>query len=178
MGRLFGRRPDLTQAIAPAVQGHLTPGERVLAAVHVQRPGTTSAGTSAAVSGAVSGSVDLPPSFAGEEYDADGSWARTLTSMGVEPGIAGRAVWLTLVLTTTRLLLLRRSRLTGRLRELAGSWSLRDVERLDVPRRGNALTIHGGTTALELELPQAHRFLPDVYRELPSRFQEARSALD
>lgn len=126
-----------------------------------------------ATSGAVGATVGNAFSFS---RDDPGPWLRVTGEFGIEPGIARRAVWLTIVLTNERLLLVRRSRLTKGLREVAGAWSLREIERIEVPRNGNSLTIHKPDAALRLELPHLHKFLPDVYRELPARFAEARDA--
>ncbi|HLV58307.1 MAG TPA: hypothetical protein VKY81_05480 [Natronosporangium sp.] len=82
---------------------------------------------------------------------------------------------LAVALTPSRLLLVRRSRLTRRPREVVAAWPVLEVDRVEVPRNGSTLTIHRAGAALSLEPPQAHRSLPDVYRDLPERLARAQA---
>jgi hypothetical protein len=173
MGRLMGRRPDPTLAIARAARRHLGPGEHVLAAIYAQRPGTLRAGLSGGASGAVGATAGLPPRLPDDEDQ--GPWLRDAAQIGLDDAMARRTIWLAIALTQSRLLLLRRSRLTRRPREVIAVWPLRDVDRIDVPRNGSVLTIHRAGAALRLDLPQAHRFLPEVYRDLPTRLAHAQA---
>ena len=50
-----------------------------------------------------------------------------------------------------------------------------DVDRIVVPRGSSTLRIVRGETELLLELPLAHKFLPEVYRELPAILDRARA---
>lgn len=173
MGRLMGRRPDPTPHVARAARRLLAPGEPVLAAVHVARPGTGQAELLAGASGAVRGAIQstLPPRIQGD--DGFDEWLRQATGFGLAPDIARKAIHLTVVLTPGRVLLVRRSSLTRRPKEVIAAWSVLDIDRIEVPRNGNRLTLHRDGASLTLELPQAHRFLPDVYRDLPARLARA-----
>lgn len=167
MGRLMGRRPDETERIARRAAQFLDVNERVIAGVYLQRPGTTEAqlegGSSAAVTAAVGVTAYTIPGD-----DGPREWVQRLESFGVDPGVARRAIRIALVLTDSRLLLLRRgSTLTWRLPEVVAAWSLSDVDEVRVPRNGSTLVLVAGGRELVLELPQAHKFLPQVYRDLP-----------
>ena len=70
MGRIFGRRPDRTAAIARGVKDILAPGEVVVAGVDVQTPGTLGAAMQGGASGAVAGAVGVPMTFS-DASDAD-----------------------------------------------------------------------------------------------------------
>lgn len=174
MARLMGRRPDPTPRMARAARRHLPHGETVLAGVQVQRPGTLQA----ALAGGVSGATGTTPGLLPRLTDDDRSWVRAAAEFGIDPPLAQRAIYLALVLTPSRLLLLRRSRLTRRVREPLAVWPVADVDRIEVPRGGGTLTIHRAGAALRLELPLAHRFLPEVYRELPALLARAQAATE
>ncbi len=174
MGRILGRRPDRTTAIARAVEGRLEVGERVIAGVDVQSPGTIGAGIAGGAGGAVAGALDTGPTVSRGGSAPHDRWMREATAIDIDGRAASRAVWMIMVLTTRRLVLIRRSRLTRRPREILAAWHLDDVDALRVPRGGSSITIAVGGVSLRLELPTAHRFLPDVYRELPRLFEEAR----
>lgn len=168
------RRRDPTPAITRAVRDHLSPGEEVVAGVHVQMPGTNSAAMTGAVSGAVGATVDLPPSLGDSDDEGVRRWRGAAVAMGVDPEAVSRMIWSALALTTSRLLVLRRSRLTRRVVGVAAAWPVGEIE-VTVPRQGSTLTIHRGEMTLPFELPNAHKFLPDVYRELPQRLAEVRA---
>lgn len=176
MGRFFGRRPDPTPAVRRALRRRfLDPGEEVLAGVHVQRPGTRmaqlSVGTSAGLGSAVaSDSVTLPRGGRREWEAAEPRLE------GIDPAAAARTIWATLALTTSRLLLVRNSWVTRRPRQVLASWRLGDIDRIVVPRGGRSLSIVRRGEEVRFELPLDHRFLPDVYRELPALFDRARAA--
>ena len=179
MGRFIGRRPDETPRIARRVATHLNPGEQVLAGIYLQRPGTRSAamggGSSAAVTGAIGGHAF---GVAGED-DHDrrrlGSWIEQCAALGVDEPAAKRTIYAALVVTDARALVVRRSSLTRRLGELVLASPI-DAAAVEVPRGGSELTLLVGGSPLRFELPQEHRFLPDVYRELPRLVADARAA--
>lgn len=177
MARLAGRRPDRTGSIARRLRSRLGPGEEVLAGVDTLTPGSVAAGMAGATGGAHAAAVGSPvtPTDAGSEQHR--TWMRQADRVGIDPELARRAVGVHLVLTSARLLLVRRSRLTGRPREILTGWPLDVIEAIDVPRRGQSVTITVDGEKLRLELPTAHKFLPDVYRELPDRWAAARDEL-
>ncbi len=167
MGRFFGRRPDRTPAISRAVRDHLEPGEEVLAGVDVQVPGTNSAALQGGVSGATGAAAGgVPPSFAGDGTQHAG-WVADATSMDIDPAVATTLVWAALALTSSRLVLLRRSRLTRRVAGLVAAWPIGEIDRIEVPRQGRRLTVHRGDRALTFEIALEHKFRPAVYNELP-----------
>lgn len=169
MGRLFGKRPDPTAGVSKGVRKYLAPEETVVAGVYLQRPGTATASLQGGASGAVGATVDLPPSVPRDLDPQTRDWFIQANELGIEMALAKRAVWLSVALTGSRLLLARRSRLTRRHRELIGKWPIEQVERIEVPRNGSTVAIHmRDGNELTLELPQAHRFLPQVYRDLPA----------
>ncbi len=174
MGRLMGRRPDPTRSVSRAVRRLLVPGEPVLAAVHVQRPGVFRASLLAGASGAIRGAIGS--TLAPRVPDDDGAreaWLTEAKEFGLARDIAEKSAYLTVVLTPGRVLLMRRSPLTLRPKEVIAAWSVLDIERIEVPRNGSRLILHKADTSLAFELPQAHKFLPDVYRELPARLAAA-----
>src|SRR5690606_34654610 len=124
LGRLMGKRPDRTDAIGRAIRRHLNDDERVLAAVDVQRPGTMEAAQSAGVDGALVGAVDAPFSVTDLPDPMSGPWGRQTAELGIEDRVSKRAIWLHLVVTTSRVLLVRRSRLTRRPREVVAAWPI------------------------------------------------------
>lgn len=169
MGRLWGTRPDPTARIARAVRRLLEADEPVLAGIDVQSPGAGTAGL-AGQSAAIGPAIGAPTTVefsGGEEEHAE--WLREAGAMGIDPVTAGRSVWMHLVLTESRLVLVRRSRLTRRPVDVVGAWPVADVSRVEVPRNGSTVTVHRGEDRLRLELALAHKFLPDVYRDLPAR---------
>lgn len=155
MGRLVGMRPDRTAAIARALRALLQQGENVLAAVEVQSPGA----------GVQEESTGLQRKRA--------LWREQVIALGIDSRYGERPAWLYLALTDRRVILAQRSRLTGSVRELLGAWPLQQLTALEVPRSGTTATLGFGERELRLELPQAHRFLPEVYRELPARWAAA-----
>ena len=147
----------------------------MLAGVQVQRPGTLQA----ALAGGVSGATGTTPGLLPRLTDDDRSWVRAAAEFGIDPALAQRAIYLALVLTPSRLLLLRRSRLTRRVREPLAVRPVADVDRIEVPRGGrhpHDPPRRGG--AAGLELPLAHRFLPEVHRELPALLARAQAATE
>lgn len=177
MGRLIGKRPDDTRLIAKRIAEHLEPGEHVLAGVQLQRPGTFTAELEAGVSGAVNANFDLPPNFRDADPAMEEAWREQTATARVDAETAKRAIWVYLVLTSSRLLLVRRSRLLRwRPREVIAAWPLEEIERIEVPRNGDRVTVHHGVAgSLDFELPQAHKFLPQVYRDLPSILEKNRA---
>ncbi len=175
MGRIFGRRPDRTPAIARAVRGHLHPGEEVVAGVDVQSPGTNSAAVQGGASGGVAGATgSFAVNFSGGEK-GHAKWVAEATAMGIDPKTANRTVWACAVLTTSRLILLRRSKLARRMKEPLIEWPVHDIDRIVVPRQGQRLTIHVRDKALTLELAFQQKFRPAVYDELPQRLQAVKT---
>lgn len=173
MGRLIGKRPDPTGAIAKAVRDHLDPGERVLAGVYVQQPGTLGAEMSGGVNAGLAGALGTPISFSREPDPEHLTWLEQTGRLGVDEGVAKRSIYLSLALTSSRLLVLRRSRLTRRTRELIAGWPLSEIDGLEVPRNREIIQVRVAGTVLTFELPHAHRFLPQVYRDLPKLFERA-----
>lgn len=174
MTKLFRLR-DRTEAIAKALRGRLEPGERILAGVKVQTPGTRAAGAAgggaAATASALSVGMTIPDAGSGKHR----MWQEQAGRFGIDARLAGKSVWLYLALTNERLILVRRSYLTGRPDETLAAWPVRAIDSLAVPRNGSSATIKVGGEALRLELPKSQKFLPDVYRELPARWEAARA---
>lgn len=167
-------RRDPTESIAKALRRHLEPGESVLAAVAVQTPGTNAAAIEGAGSGAVASAMDTGLSTSSAGAGKHAVWLEQAQRVGIDASAASGATWLHVALTGGRVLLARRSRLTGRPRVLLAAWSLGVVEAIEVPRNGSSLTITVEGEPLRLELPKAHKFLPNVYRELAARLTKAR----
>src|SRR5690606_35435438 len=135
MGRLFGRRPDHTAAIARSLGDDLLPGERVLAAVDVQTPGTLSAGLRGGASGATAAaSGGLGVTF-GTDDPKRITWITEATSNGIDLDVARSLVWLAVALTSDRLIVVRRSRLSRRPAGIVVAWPLDEIQRIEVPRR-------------------------------------------
>lgn len=178
MGRFHGKRPDRTATIAKRVARWLEPGEVVLAGIDVQSPGTHSAGFAGASGGAHAGAAGSPMTFSGAGADQHRRWVHQAEQVGLDPEAAHTSIWMHLVLTSRRLLLIRCSRLTRRPLDVLGAWPVGDVEAIVVPRGGSSTTITVGGNELRLELPHSQKFLPDVYRELPARWADARGAAD
>lgn len=104
------------------------------------------------------------------------AWSEELVELhGVDPAVASRTIWVTVALTSTRLLLVRRSRSTGRPREELASWPLSEVDHLTVSRVSGTLRIGRSRAELAFELPLAPKFLDSVYFRLPDLFDQARS---
>lgn len=177
MGRLIGKRPDATAAIAKAIRGHLQPGEQVLAGVYVQRPGTTNAQAAGGSSAGIAGALGTGPTFRHGRDGTDERWLAQTAALGLEVDVARRSVFLSLALTTSRLLLVRRSRLTRRPREAIAAWPIPELDGIAVPRNGSTLVIRRAADELILELPQAHRFLPQVYRDIPELFRRTAESM-
>lgn len=179
MGRFAGRRPDPTNGLARAVRGHLEPGEEVRAGIFAQRPGTFSAALEGAAGGATAGALDAPMSFRSDRGDADAvEWSEQLVRLGAPSDLARRTVHAAVVLTSDRLLVLRRSNLTRRVKGLVLALPVQTVETIEVSTRSSDLLIRCPDGFVHLELPQAHRFLPEVYRELPRLLREVQAARD
>lgn len=167
MGLFFGRRPDRTASIARGVRGHLASGEEVIAGVHVQVPGTLAAGMAGAASGAQAGALDVAVTLSDAGGAEGARWRQEAAEVGYVDRRPSRGMLL-LVLTTARVLLVHRSLFLGRALNLAGNWPIAAVDRIEVPSNGSSLKLRFTSGAdLILELPHAHRFLPDVYRALP-----------
>jgi len=157
----------------------LAPDETVLAGLHVQRPGTFAAELIGGLNGAVAGAVGNSSFVSGGAKDPKtNEWLNHAAELGIDPALAQRTLRMYFVLTDRRLVLIRRSRLTGRPRELLATWPLIELERIRVHRgsRDFRLTI-AGVDGLRLELPNDHRFLPGAYREVPKRLAAARKTL-
>lgn len=177
MGRFFGRRPDRTAAIARGVKDILAPGEVVVAGVDVQTPGTLGAAMQGGASGAVAGAVGVPMTFS-DAGDAEHSgWAGEAVAMGVAPDAVHNLVFASLVLTTSRLILLRRSKATRQIKEPVYEWPVSEIDRIEVPKAAQRLTIHRGDRSLTFELAQAHKFRPAVYGELNDQLGRVKAGL-
>lgn len=164
---LLSRYPDDTEMIARRIADYLEPGETVLAAVFVQSPGTNSAGLEAGLG-----------NYGAHFYDEDERnvlWMKQTETLGIDPKLAKRASKLVVAVTTSRLLLVRRGSVTGRMRELLAAWPAGELDRVAVPRRGNSLRIFGEGAELKFELPNEHRFIAQVYRDLPDIFSEVQA---
>lgn len=173
---MVGKRPDKTDEIARRIQGDLKSGERVVACVHVQRPGTFSAEMEGAVGGAVTGAIggSNPMSFRAEDGEHEG-WAGSLAALGVQPSAAG-VIKMVLALTDQRLLLYRASRLGGKPKDLLAEWPVDKVDAIEPPRNNQKLTVTIDGRQLSLETPQVPKFLPDVYGKLPKLLDGAKKA--
>src|SRR5690606_27193882 len=134
MGRFFGRRPDRTPAMARFRRSHLEPGERVIAGGGVETPGTAGAAQEGGTSGAVGAAVGNLPPAVGRDDGQRAAGLDEATAMGIDPGIARSLVHCAVVLTSARLIVLRRSSLTRRLDRIAFAWPVEEVDRIEVPR--------------------------------------------
>ena len=130
--------------------------------------------TSGAVTGAIGGTAYGPGREDAEDRADRAGWVAQCEALGVDRALAERTIHSALVLTTARVLVVRRSSLTRRLGEPIGAWPVTEAH-VDVPRGEQTLTLRVGDAPLRFELPQAHRFLPDVYRELPALVARARA---
>lgn len=182
LAKAFGRWGDDTEKIARQISGFLDPGEEVLAAVYVQRPGTRSARIQGGASGATAGAIGADTgNFAFSIRDGAAEPATTGQkhgAAGVDPRRGREAIKLIFALTPARALLVGRSYLTGRVGDLLAAWPLREIEEVNVPQNGNSLRIVVAGTEVHCELPNDHRFIAQVYRDLPRIFAEARGALE
>ena len=172
---LLARYPDDTKLIAGRIARHLESGETVLAAVFVQSPGTISARMQGGASAGGSAALghyggDFP---GGDKRHA--LWKQQFEQLGIDPELAQRTTKVVVAVTTSRLLLVRRRTATGRMRELLAAWPAGEIDRVTVPRRGNSLRIFRDGAELRCELPNEHRFLADVYRDLPAIFAEVQA---
>lgn len=175
MGRLFGRRPDRTAAIARALRRHLAPGEVVLAGVDVQTPGTMRAALQGGTSGATGAAVgNLPPKF-GPDGPERARWIDEATAMGIDADAAGKVVWAAVALTSTRLIVLGRSRLRRRVTGILAAWPVEEIDRVEVPRREQRLTISRAGRELTFEIALGHKFRPATYDELATLLDTAKS---
>lgn len=151
----------------------------MLAGVYVQRPGTNHATIGGAGNAGVSATTGVYAASSGNKEE-DSKWLKWGTAAeklpGVDPVVVKRTIFLTLALTDTRLLLVRRSRvLRGRHRELFASWLLTEIDQIKVPRGGSTVSIARGSANLVFELPLSLKFLHRVYVELPSLFERVRT---
>lgn len=169
MGRYFGRRPDRTEAYARAVRGALGPGEEVVAGVDVQTPGTTSAALQGGLSAGTAGAIGSTAVTFRDGEDSPDRWSVEAVAMGLDLEAARPVVWAGVVLTSSRLLLVLRSRFTRRVTGVVGHWPVAEIDRIEVPRRSRRLTVHRGGRQLTFELALDHRFRPSVYDELDDR---------
>lgn len=175
-----GEIRDPSPRIAGVLQrgGVLAPDEVLQVVVPVQRPGTYGAQLEGGVRAGTSGGLGThvystkanPASAAGWNQ-----WAAELvTSYGVEPQAARKAIRLYLVVTDQRVMVIRRHYLTGRPREVLISWPLADVDQVGISAAQQAVWVTRGEAGLRLELPKSLNHLPAVYRELPELFQRLR----
>lgn len=181
IAKAFGRWGDDTATITRRIAHHLAPEEEVLAAVYVRRPGTAGASLEAGTRGAISSAAGADGGVtsvraARTDDPAFLRWIRQAESFGLEAQVARRAIKLIVAVTSTRLLLLRQAYASGRVRELIAAWALSDIEKIAVPRGSASLTIYRAGSELRLELPNAHRFLAPVYRDLPNVVKKAQAA--
>ncbi len=175
MGRIFGRKPDKTRSIARFAARYLPDGEEVLAGVDVQTPGTWAEAMQASADAGVSAATGVY-TFSVADDDKRSGWQPEAGAAGIDPTVARRLVFATLALTPERLLLLRRSKPTRRLIDMVTQWPLDQIERIEVPRQSERLTIHFTDSSLTWELPFARKFLPAVYDELPKLLAEAKAS--
>lgn len=178
VGRFLGKRPDPTAKVTRAAGRYLEPEEQVFSALYVQQPGTATAEFSAAAGGASAGAAGIATSFnssAGVDRKT-AQWLKVTAELGVDPVVARRTLRMFFVLTDARMVLIRRSRLTLRPKELVGAWPINDVERIRVHKGSRDLRITLAASELRLELPADHRFLPDAYREVTSQLAAAKVA--
>ena len=177
MVSVVGRGRDRTASIARAIGRMLEPGERVLAAVTLNSPGTNEAAMAGGASGGVAGALGAPVTFPPGQSRTHQTWLVESAAVGIDTALAARTVALHLAITSRRVILVRRSRLLARPRELLASWPLAQAD-VKVPRGGSHVDVWVGEHRVRLELPKAHKFLPDVYRQLPKIRQSALSELE
>lgn len=176
LGRVFlARYPDDTKMLARRLKSHIEPGESVLAAVFVQCPGTNSAALRAGVSAGGSAALGHYGATMSSEDKRFEAWNTQAEELGIDPALARRTVKFVVAVTTSRLLLVRRARTTGRVCEMLAAWPVIEVDRLTVPRGGNSLRIFRDGVELRCELPNEHRFIGQVYRDLPNILAEAQA---
>lgn len=179
VAKAFGRWADDTEKIARRMPPYLEPEEKVLAAVYVLRPGTTSARIQGGASGATTGAVGADTGvFASGRSGREGTqftrWLAQAEAVGIDPQLARQTIKLVVAVTTMRVLLIRRGYATGRMQELLAAWPLATIEKIAVPRNGKSLQIFREGRELRFELPNEHRFIAQVYRDLPQIFDDAR----
>lgn len=151
---------DATKRMRRGLAGQLGPGEVVLAAASVHRLGTTTdalLGAAAAIateSGATSFRQARPAPTRGATVDA--------------------SPYLYLVVTTRRVLVLRRSAL-GRARDIVFEVPVADVSALQLKPGASRVDLRlDDRRTLGFETPKAPKFLPDVYRRLPELLADAK----
>ncbi len=155
---------DATKRMHRWLGGRLGSDEVVLAAVSVHREGTTSAamlGATSAILGAEAGSGvsfrDVPTRDAGGDQ-----------------GQAALGPFLYLVLTSRRVLVVRRSAF-GRPKGVAFEAPVEEVQAMGLkPRASRVELLLSGDHSLTFETPKAPKFLPEVYRRLPALLTEAK----
>lgn len=178
MGQFFGRRPDPTPSIRRALRRRfLESGEEVLAGVYLQTPGTISAGIAGGTSAGIGSATGVHGATFSRGRDPKVvKWEEEAVRLhAVDPGVAKRTIWVALALTRSRLLLVRRSAVLRRPREMFASWPLPEVDSIKVPRNGSSLRIVRGGAELKFELPNGLKFLSEVYAELPAMFERAKA---
>jgi len=159
-------KADPTGRIARAVRGLLEPGEDVVLAVKVQRPGTHSAQLEGAATGAISGATDTPYAARGGTDPDHARWLEQAVSLGIAPEAAQRVIHLFLVITSSRVLLVRRSRLMGRAQELIAAWPRTSLRASKITATSHTVQLEVDGAPLHLELPKAAKHLPAAYREI------------
>jgi hypothetical protein len=159
---------DATKRMRRRLAGRLHDDETLLAAVSVHRTGTTAAGLRGATA-AIGGGPAAGVAFRADE-DADAARAGD----GRGSGPAGASPYQYLVLTSRRVMVVRRS-VFGRARDVVFEVPVERVTALQLrPGVGEVeLRLADGRT-LAFETPKAPRFLPEVYRRLPGLLAGAR----
>jgi len=141
----------------------LVDGEVVVAGVELGL-----AGLAAASLGAAATAGDSAPSF---RHDAE-----LARSKAQAEDAGAKGVRFYLVLTDSRLLLVRRSVL-GRAREAALDVGVEEVEAIRSRPQSHLVVVElADGRRIELETPKAFKFLPDVYRELGRLLDQQRKA--
>lgn len=178
MARFFGRRPNPTPSISRALRRRfLHPGEQVLAGVYVQRPRTNRASLGGAASAGIGATTGVYAASLGKS-EGEARWLEWALEMqrvtGVDAAVAKRTSFVTLALTDTRVLLVRRSRLWRLLhREELISWPLPEIDHIKVGHAKLTLTLAHDRGVLQFELPLSIKFLDRVYVDLPKLFSRA-----
>src|SRR5690606_17430693 len=101
-------KADPTGRVAGAGRGLLEPGEDGAAAGKAQRRGARPAQREGAATGAISGATDTPYAARGGTDPDHARWLEQAVSLGIAPEAAQRVIHLFLVITSSRVLLVRR----------------------------------------------------------------------